>query len=180
MQIAIKLNSLGSQILGIARSNIKPDFEYCEVDISDVDDVKNFANYLNKNKIQFDGIVVNSAVSEEPNQFENMQNSNKDSKFPQSPEKFRYINDINLISVYDFLFNISIFIASKASIVFISSIGAEIGFPSNPGYQTSKAGLNALVRAIAIDLAKFEIRVNYLNLGYIKAPMSENHIKISL
>ena len=62
LQITIKLNSLGSQILGIARSNIKPDFEYCEVDISDVDDVKNFANYLNKNKIQFDGIVVNSAV----------------------------------------------------------------------------------------------------------------------
>ena len=49
----------------------------------------------------------------------------------------------------------------------------KLVFLLNPGYQTSKAGLNALVRAIAIDLAKFEIRVNYLNLGYIKAPMSE-------
>ena len=123
------------------------------------------------NKLNFDGIVINSAISESPKKISNNETF-KNQKLFQSPETFDLINKTNLISIYTLLFNLSPFISEKASIVCISSIGSIVAFPNNPGYQTSKAGLNALVRSLAIDLAKFEIRVNHLNLGYIKAPMS--------
>lgn len=58
------------------------------------------------------------------------------------------------------------------SIVNITSLGSTLGFPQNPAYQASKGGLLALTRAMAYDLAKFDIRVNAVAPGYIKTNMT--------
>ena len=58
------------------------------------------------------------------------------------------------------------------SITFIASLGATLGFPNNPSYQTSKAGLLGLMRALAFDLGKGGVRVNAVSPGYIAAPMT--------
>ena len=34
----------------------------------------------------------------------------------------------------------------------LSSIGAHLSFPNNPGYQVSKAGLESMARSISYDL----------------------------
>lgn len=46
------------------------------------------------------------------------------------------------------------------SIINITSLGAELGFPDNPSYVASKGGLKQLGKAMAVDLAPYNIRVN--------------------
>lgn len=60
----------------------------------------------------------------------------------------------------------------KGSIINITSINAELGFPRNPAYNASKGGLKMLGKAFAKDWAKFGIRVNNIGPGYIKTEMT--------
>jgi NAD(P)-dependent dehydrogenase (short-subunit alcohol dehydrogenase family) len=61
----------------------------------------------------------------------------------------------------------------SGSIVTVTSIGALLGFPDNPGYVASKGGLRMLSKALALDLGKFNIRVNSLVPGYIHTAMTD-------
>jgi NAD(P)-dependent dehydrogenase (short-subunit alcohol dehydrogenase family) len=61
----------------------------------------------------------------------------------------------------------------KGSILNITSIGAELGFPDNPAYQASKGGLKNLTKALAYDLSKYGIRVNSLAPGYTETAMNK-------
>ena len=47
-----------------------------------------------------------------------------------------------------------------------------MGFPNNPGYVSSKGALLSLTRSLALDYAKFGIKVNSISPGYIKSGMS--------
>lgn len=58
------------------------------------------------------------------------------------------------------------------SIVNITSIGAELGFPENPAYGASKGGLKQLTKACACDWATYGIRVNNVGPGYTKTKMT--------
>ncbi len=65
-------------------------------------------------------------------------------------------------------------------IINITSINAEFAFPDNPSYQASKAGLKQLTKSLALDLAKFGIRVNNVGPGYFHTAMTKkswNNIK---
>ena len=57
---------------------------------------------------------------------------------------------------------------STGSIINITSIAAEQGFPRNPAYTASKGGLKMLGKALAKDWGKFGIRINNLGPGFIK------------
>lgn len=58
------------------------------------------------------------------------------------------------------------------SIINITSIGAERGFPNNPAYIAAKGGLKQLTKALAVDLGRFGIRVNNIGPGYFKTDMN--------
>lgn len=59
----------------------------------------------------------------------------------------------------------------SGSIVFIGSLASTLGFPDNPSYQASKAGILGLTRSFAYDLAP-KIRVNCVSPGYIETAMT--------
>lgn len=63
---------------------------------------------------------------------------------------------------------------SGGSIINVTSIGAEQGFPSNPAYCSSKGGLKQLTKALAYDWGQYNIRVNNLVPGYTNTPMNKN------
>lgn len=58
------------------------------------------------------------------------------------------------------------------SIINITSIGAEQGFPGNPAYGASKGGLKQLTKAMACDWAQYGIRVNNVGPGYTQTKMT--------
>jgi NAD(P)-dependent dehydrogenase (short-subunit alcohol dehydrogenase family) len=64
-----------------------------------------------------------------------------------------------------------LFPATGGAIVNISSIHATHAFPNAIPYACSKAGLIALTRNLALELADRKIRVNAVCPGYIDTPM---------
>tara|TARA_B100000953_G_scaffold50460_2_gene38838 strand:+ start:690 stop:1433 length:744 start_codon:yes stop_codon:yes gene_type:complete len=60
----------------------------------------------------------------------------------------------------------------KGSIINISSMAAQYGIPHVIAYSASKTAVEGMTRAMAVDLAKFGIRVNCVAPGFIKTNMS--------
>jgi NAD(P)-dependent dehydrogenase (short-subunit alcohol dehydrogenase family) len=72
-----------------------------------------------------------------------------------------------------------LFPETGGAIVNISSIHAEHAFPNSIPYACSKAGLMALTRNLALELAPRRIRVNAVCPGYIDTPMWEEWLRSS-
>jgi NAD(P)-dependent dehydrogenase (short-subunit alcohol dehydrogenase family) len=68
---------------------------------------------------------------------------------------------------------------SGGAIVNVSSIHASHAFPDSIPYACSKAGLVALTRNLALDLASRHIRVNCICPGYIDTRLWEEYLKSS-
>ena len=64
----------------------------------------------------------------------------------------------------------------EGSIINVTSIGAELGFPNNPAYAASKGGLKTLTKALSVEWGEFGIRVNNLTPGYTETPMNKRSI----
>ncbi|MEX1229917.1 MAG: SDR family NAD(P)-dependent oxidoreductase [Planctomycetaceae bacterium] len=61
------------------------------------------------------------------------------------------------------------------SIVFISSVHAEMPYGPCVAYNAGKAGLNHLTRSIAKELAPYKIRANAIEPGWIDTPAERAH-----
>jgi NAD(P)-dependent dehydrogenase (short-subunit alcohol dehydrogenase family) len=59
------------------------------------------------------------------------------------------------------------------SIVFLSSTMARFGIGYGAGYSMSKAGVEALMRVMAVELGPRGIRVNAISPGWVVTPMNE-------
>ncbi len=60
-----------------------------------------------------------------------------------------------------------------ASVINITSVNAEVGFPNNPSYQAAKGGLRQLSKSQAMDLGQVGIRVNSIGPGYFISDMTQ-------
>ncbi|NQU05216.1 MAG: glucose 1-dehydrogenase [Calditrichaeota bacterium] len=58
------------------------------------------------------------------------------------------------------------------SIINITSLNAELAFPNNPAYMATKGALKQLTKALAYDLAQYNIRVNNIGPGYMRTAMT--------
>tara|TARA_Y100001963_G_scaffold160007_1_gene266985 strand:- start:3976 stop:4719 length:744 start_codon:yes stop_codon:yes gene_type:complete len=58
------------------------------------------------------------------------------------------------------------------SIINITSLNAELGFPDNPAYIASKGGLKQFTKSLAYDYGKYGIRANNVGPGYIHTSMT--------
>lgn len=74
---------------------------------------------------------------------------------------------------------VPLFPKTGGAIVNVSSIHATHAFPDSIPYACSKAGLVALTRNLALDLAGRHIRVNCICPGYVDTRLWENYLKSS-
>ena len=59
------------------------------------------------------------------------------------------------------------------SVVITASIAAHLGLPTAPHYSASKGAVLQLARALAVRLARHNIRVNAISPGWIRTEMTE-------
>ena len=89
-------------------------------------------------------------------------------------DKWEQTLKINLTGAFTSSQTVSKFMKKQknGSIINITSINAELGFPRNPAYVASKGGLKMLGKSLAKDWGKYGIRVNNLGPGYIRTDMT--------
>jgi NAD(P)-dependent dehydrogenase (short-subunit alcohol dehydrogenase family) len=62
--------------------------------------------------------------------------------------------------------------ATKGSVINIGSIQSFIALPNSAAYTTSKGGIRALTKALAIELSPQGVRVNAIGPGMIATPLN--------
>lgn len=165
--VALGLASAGATVFGLGRSPAAQgdaiDFLYRTCDVTDS------AAFGKLVKEIFDGqgridILVNAAGITLPAQT---------AEDPSSA--FRQTLACNLTAVFDCCRAVLPFMqrSGYGSIINVTSIGAALGFPGNPGYVASKGGLAALTRSFALDHGTQGIRVNNLVPGYVRTAMTQ-------
>lgn len=90
-----------------------------------------------------------------------------------SMEHYQSQMNINFMGAVDMSRNLlkNKSIRTNGSMVFISSISANIGVHGVAAYSASKAALCSFVRVAALEAARSKIRVNALNPGLVRTPL---------
>jgi NAD(P)-dependent dehydrogenase (short-subunit alcohol dehydrogenase family) len=165
--VARGLASAGATVFGLGRSpaaqGVAEDFFYLTCDVTDSAAFGNLVKEIFAGKGQIDilvnaaGITIPAQTAEDPS------------------AAFRQTLTCNLTAVFDCCRTVLPFMQLKGygSIINVTSIGAALGFPGNPGYVASKGGLAALTRAFALDHGTQGIRVNNLVPGYVLTAMTQ-------
>ena len=145
-----------------ALKNLNIDAEYAGFDVTNEKDVTNHITSIGQKYGKIDVLVNNAGGLGGRSRFEEM-----------TTEFYRFVMALNLDSV---------FFASRAAIPFLkqSENPSIINYTSNAGwtaggpgagiYGTSKAGVHAITRALAKDLAEYGIRANAVSPGTIDTP----------
>ena len=144
--------------------SVKNIFEI-ECDITDQPKFKKVCSEIIKKKKRIDVLINNAGVSM----------ANKESGKMYEKAKWDKTIEINLTSHFVCSQEVIKYMKKQknGSIINITSIGSELGFAGNPGYVSSKGGLKMLTKALANDLAEFNIRVNNIAPGYIRTDMTK-------
>ncbi|RIJ42513.1 SDR family NAD(P)-dependent oxidoreductase [Pontibacter oryzae] len=136
--------------------------EYYGFDVTNEDEVNGNFNRIGENYGRIDVLVNNAGGLGGRSRFEEM-----------TTEFYRKVMALNLDSVF-FTSRAAIPYLKKgenASIInYTSNAGWNAGGPGAGIYGTSKAGVHAITRALAKDLAEYGIRVNAVSPGTIDTP----------
>ena len=177
---AIALAEAGSNLIIISRTKrdldsvskiIKKFRVKCKSYICDITNYNEIKSIINKQS-RID-ILVNNAGNNIPEQFTKVKTKNME-----------YLVKVNTIAT----FNIAQLCAIKmmklknrkkvgASIINMSSQMGHVGGPIRSVYNMNKWGLEGLTKGMAVDLAKYNIRVNAVAPTFVVTPMTKKFLK---
>lgn len=149
---------------GVAEKYGVPAYGYA-LDIRDEQRVKDIFADIDKNDLFVETVCLNSA---------DMGFGNDPAKgmpfFECSVEEFGRVFETNLVWNFTIIRQAALRMKErhKGAIVFISSNTAYRAIPNRIAYSASKGGINAMSRALAVDLGQYGIRSNVVLPGTIK------------
>ncbi len=94
-------------------------------------------------------------------------------------ENFKKLIDINLTGVFYGIKYAALQMEKQGTggaIVSTSSIEGAVGDPNLPSYNAAKGGVNLMSQSAALALAKYHIRVNTVNPGYIETGRANEYV----
>ena len=139
-----------------------------ECDVTDIDKFKNILK-----KIKKLDILVNNAGNNRPEHFTQVKKENME-----------YLVELNMKAA----FNVAQICSQKmvklkdrkkigGSIINMSSQLGRVGAPIRSVYNMTKFGLEGLTRGMALELAKYNIRVNSVCPTFVETPMVKSFFK---
>lgn len=137
--------------------------EVVDLDVSDETAVKVFTTNLGKNIKGLDALINCAAIQP----YGDIETT--------TPAAWRNVIDINLTGYFLMAHFLYPLLKSRhtASIVNISSVQGHLNQSNVLGYATSKGAIHAFTRALAVDCARDNIRVNSISPGSIRTPLLE-------
>jgi gluconate 5-dehydrogenase len=135
------------------------------VDLASISDIDKLIYSLRENHSDLSIIVNNAGIT------------HSQSLDEYNLEKWEMTHKINLFApfllVKGLLELLKVNNKKNPSIINITSLNAELAFPDNPAYISSKGGLKQLSKSFAYDLGKYNIRSNCIGPGYIETNMTK-------
>ncbi len=95
-----------------------------------------------------------------------------------TPDEFQRAVNATLISAYNMAWLVARHMVERGGggkMVFISSVHASMPYAKAVAYNAAKAGLNQMIRSIAVELARHRINVNAVEPGWIDTPAERLH-----
>ncbi len=143
------------QVIRVDKKYIKKKNSY-QLDLEDIGSITKFVKNIN-NKYKSIDALINVAGISDNNNFEKNISVNLTSNYYLTKSLVKLLKKTG---------------NKTSSVINFTSLNAELGFQSNPGYVASKGGLKQLTKAMAFDYSKFNIRFNNIGPGYIKTKMT--------
>ena len=139
--------------------------DYCQLDFSSEDSIENFTQILKETE-NVDVLINNAGV-------------NKIDKINKvTLEDWDWINKVNLKGPFTLMRLISEKMKKKkfGKIINISSIFSVVSKVKRSVYSASKWGLVGLTKAVALELAPFNIQVNAVSPGFVDTKLTRKII----
>ena len=162
----------GANIIAIDKKNInfkiksenKNTFFKYKCNLENEKDLLKLINKIKKKYKRID-VLINNAGITLPNKYK--------------IESWQTTFNVNLKAPYLLIYEISLLMKKfkKGSIINITSLSQKLAFSNNPAYNSSKAALSMLTNSFAMDLGKYNIRVNNIAPGYMKTSMTKKSYK---
>ncbi|QGQ98480.1 SDR family oxidoreductase [Paenibacillus psychroresistens] len=175
--IALRINELGGKVLAVARREEKliemrklalhPDLIIPIVkDLSaNLDELPLWLRNLTIEFGKFKGLILSAGVQQTV--------PLKTISITKAKELFE-VNYFANLSLCKGFCDKRVYSESKSSIVLISSIAAIKGSPGLINYSAAKGAIDSLVKSMALEVAKYGIRVNAIAPGFVLTEMIEN------
>ena len=177
---AIALAEAGANLIIISRTKkdlsevskiIKKNKSKCKTYVCDLTNYKEIKKIINE-QLRID-ILINNAGNNIPEHFTKVKTKNM--------ENLVKINTIAAFNVAQLCALKMIELKNRrkigASIINISSQMGHVGGPIRSVYNMNKFGLEGLTKGMAIDLAKYNIRVNSIAPTFVVTPMTRKFLK---
>lgn len=164
--IAAELKSVGNVYATGRNVEVLREYDnYCVCDLAK--DVETLESYVKEKKID---ILINNAGEYIYGAIDKM-----------TDEQIREIFEVNLLAPVKLIAKASINMKEKhwGRIINIGSISGIMGEANASLYSATKAGLVGLTRALALELAEYNITVNTINPGWVDTEMGMNSIELS-
>ncbi|MGE3872642.1 MAG: SDR family NAD(P)-dependent oxidoreductase [Parvibaculaceae bacterium] len=149
------LRDTGAKVVGLAHEP-GPDADL----VADFADDRQIAAALAGVDGALDGIILSHGILE-PGPIDRV-----------APARWRHVMDINVSSLYSIIhYALPVLVDGAAIVVVSSTAGFDHSPVGGPHYTASKWAVNGMVRHLAFDLGKRNIRINSICPGLVESPM---------